>query len=124
MGNGCGKVYGGRNPFVTREQSRKAKKAGEHHSPAFESRVAHGRKPQVGALKRSTRNAAASLPCEHYRMSPRTLNVVTDSGIPLPLRANALRAAISRPPQHGTSMRHTVIERMSFDSMMACSFSE
>ena len=57
-------------------------------------------------------------------MSPRTLNVVTDSGMSLPLRASALRAAISRPPQHGTSMRHTVMERMSFDSMMACSFSE
>ena len=45
------------------------------------------------------------------------------NGISFPACPNAVRMANSIPPQHGTSMRVSVTERMSFRAKISVSFS-
>ena len=70
---------------------------------------------------------AISLHIVHLRCQSRifpSMEIVTTcQGIILPQSCSAFFAAISRPPQHGTSMRSTVTERISFCFRISVSFS-
>ena len=57
------------------------------------------------------------------RIFPSMEIVTTCQGIILPQSCSAFFAAISRPPQHGTSMRSTVTERISFCFKISVNFS-
>ena len=55
---------------------------------------------------------------------PSSESVTTCQGMNLPDSCNAFFAAISRPPQHGTSMRTIVTDLTSFSRRISASFSE
>ena len=50
--------------------------------------------------------------------------VITSRGMSLPLALSAFFTANSMPPQHGTSMRTTVMRFKSLRAMISVSFSE
>lgn len=59
----------------------------------------------------------------HFKIVPSVAIVVICSGIALPLRASAARAAASMPPQQGTSMRATAMDWIRLADRIAASFS-
>ena len=65
-------------------------------------------------------------PCKSFFQSsrlPSTEMVATCQGMHLPLACMARCTAITSPPQQGTSMRTTVMLRMSFRRRISASFS-
>ena len=79
---------------------------------------------QMRALRSWGAQHVDSRPAAPYpRTRPSVEMVTTCTGSCLPLACTAARAARSRPPQHGTSMRSIVTLRMLLSATICASFS-